>query len=593
MTDPSRPAISKRNSTKDFRRSSRLGATVGIEIGYGMIYLVRLRKAADGQIVFEECRTFEFDPNLSPESPSFTPILKTALKQFCGSSKELAIWAAPRLDRARLHHLKVPQVSPTRLSGAVYWGLQREEAFLEKEMVVDFQVEEGGAPNTSLNITGALVERESIEEIQQAFSRAGHPLTGIGLPLFALRNLVNLRGDGKQDAPVLICQLGQRATSVSVLLERRLVFTRNIPLGLQNLAEALVKDLDPAPSLEEASHLVLKLGWEEEALSPEECQQHEEALKLLRPILKRTVRQIERTIEYYQSNFDTEPMETIFLGGGIAARGHLFQYLSGQLTPRVIAIDPFDTPELQAETSLPADNADRIAYGPAFGLALEGTRPGINLAHTYKERQNENKHSKIATVATIFLILITVATGFFYNWQRSQLQDLRAEEDKLERSLGTMGPQLTEAVIREATGDVRALQERRRAATQRYEGLALLSEITRLTPDNISLLHVSAAMGSSITLLDIPPATGSPTSAAAEGKGTLLLKGVVNGERTSLETSLAIYIARLDQSHLFHAVEVDSTELVETPDELHLTFTLKVKTNEESKDESKGEITKK
>jgi hypothetical protein len=96
-------------------------------------------------------------------------------------------------------------------------------------------------------------------------------------------------------------------------------------------------------------------------------------------------------------------------------------------------------------------------------------------------------------------------------------------------------------------------------------------------------------MGSSITLLDVPAAKGRPIKTAADAKGTLLLKGIVNGERTSLETSLTIYIARLDQSQLFHAVEVDSTKLVESSDELHLSFTLKVKTIEESK----GDLTKK
>ena len=589
MTDTNLPANSKRHSTKDSDRSSRLGATVGIEIGYSTIYMVRLRKAADGKIFFEEGRTFKFDPNLSLESSKFIAVIKTALKQFCGSSKELAIWAAPKLDRARLHHINIPQVSPARLPGAVYWGLQREEPFLEQETVVDFQVEEGTALSASLSITGALIEHESIENIQQAFSQAGYPLTGIGLSLFALRNLVNLRGEEKQEAPVLICQLGQHATSVSVLLEQRLVFTRNIPLGLQNLAETLVKELDPPPSQEQACNLVLKLGLEEETLSSDECKQHENALNLLRPILDRTVRQIERTIQYYQSNFDTEPMETVFLGGEIAARGHLFEFISEQLSFKVIAIDPFDTPELQANTSLPADNADRIAYGPAFGLALEGSQAGINLAHTYKERQNESKHRKVATGVTIFLILLTVATAFFYSWQRSQLRSLYAERVNLDRSLSALGPQLTEAIITEDTAAVRALQDRRRAATKRYEGLALLSEITRLTPEKISLHHVSAAMGSPITLLDVSAAKGSPIKTAAEAKGTLLLKGIVNGERTSLETSLTIYIARLDQSHLFHAVEVDSTELVEGSGELHLTFTLNVKTMEESK----GEITKK
>ncbi|MEK6232334.1 MAG: pilus assembly protein PilM [Luteolibacter sp.] len=589
MTDPSRQENPKPNSTKDSRRSSRLGATVGIEIGYRTIYMVRLGKAADGEIFFEDCRTFDFDPNLDLKSSSFSSVIKAALKQFCGSSKELAIWVAPKLDRARLHHINIPKVSPTRLPGAVYWGLQREEPFLEKETVVDFQVEEGAGSKTSLNITGALVENEGIEHLQKAFSQAGYPLTGIGLPLLALRNLVNLRGDEKQEDPVLICQLGQRATSVSVLLDRRLVFTRNIPLGLHNLAETLIKELEPTPSQEEACDLVLKLGLEEEMLSFDESPQHEKALNLLRPILERTVRQIERTIEYYQSHFDNEPMETVFLGGEIAARGHLFKFISEQLSPKVIAIDPFDTPELQANTALPEDNADRIAYGPAFGLALEARQAGINLAYTYKERQKESKHRKIATAVSIFLILLTAATAFFYHWQQSQLRGLDAERDNLDRSLSALGPQLTEAVITEATEDVRALQEQRRAATKRYEGLALLSEITRLTPENIALLHVSAAMGRTITLLDGSAAMGAPVKTAAEAKGTLLLKGVVNGERTSLETSLAMYIARLDQSHLFHGVEVDETELVESSGELDLTFTLNVKTIEEPK----GDLTKK
>ena len=126
----------------------------------------------------------------------------------------------------------------------------------------------------------------------------------------------------------------------------------------------------------------------------------------------------------------------------------------------------------------------------------------------------------------------------------------------------------------EAAEEVRAIQDRRRAVTKRYEGIALLSEITKLTPENISLIHVSAAMGSPIE---------------TEAERTLILKGVVDGERTSLETSLTIYIARLDQSHLFHVVEVDSTKLVESSGELHLTFTLNVKTI----DESKGDTAKK
>jgi type IV pilus assembly protein PilM len=379
----------------------------------------------------------------------------------------------------------------------VYWAIQREERFLEKETVVDFQVEEGGEVNASpnLNITGVLAERQDIEDLQHAFSQAGYSLAGIGLPLFALRNLVSLRSEANQTIPAMVCHMGQHATSVSVLLEGRLIFTRNIPLGLNNLSETLVKELDPTPSPEEAGSLILKLGVENEELSSEERQQQERAFDLLRPPLERTVRQIERTLQYFQSNFNAEPIETIYIGGEIAGRGYLFDYFSEHLPTNVIAIDPFDTPGLKANASLPASNAARIAYGPAFGLALEGSHTGANLAYSYQDRQVERKHRTIAAAVSIFLLLLTAAAGLFYSQKRSELSTLHSERDKLSQTLKSLGPPLNEAVIKQETEEVRALQLQRKTAAERYEGLALLSEITRLTPENISLLHVSALMG--------------------------------------------------------------------------------------------------
>ncbi|MDB4382109.1 pilus assembly protein PilM [Akkermansiaceae bacterium] len=586
MIDSDSPAISKRLSTKNSKRAAHPNATVGIEIGYGTIYMVKLKKASEGGLFAEKWKTFEFDPSLKIESSGFATVLKNALKKFCGSSKELEIWAMPKLDKARIHHIKIPNVAPEGLPGAVYWGLQREDAFLEDETVVDFQIEEGEETSATLNITGALIERECVQDVQQAFSQTGYLLSGIGLPLLALRNLVNLHDDEKPEAPVLVCQLGQLSTTVSVLLEKRLVFTRNIPLGLQSLAETLVKEYDSTLVQREACKIVLNLGLEEAKFSLEERQDHEQAFTLLRPVLERTVRQIKRTVEYYQSNFDSEPIETIFLGGEIAARGKLFGFIAQQLSSKVIAIDPFDSQELHAKSPPPVDKADRIAFGPAFGLAIEGTREGINFAHTYKERQEEGKHNKLAITISALLIALLVAATIFYNSQRLDLLKLEAEQDKLEENLKDLGPKLTEAIITEASEEVLSLEERRRAATNRYESIALVSEITRLIPQNVSLLHVSAAMGSTISFLDPSAETKkkSPVNSAADRKGTLLLKGVVTGERTSLETSLTIYIARLDQSRLFHKVKVDSTELVSSSGKLHLTFTLSVETIDESSD---------
>ena len=571
MSDPSPPADSKRKSRKVPRGASRTKTTFGVEIGYSTIRMVRLKTVKGGQIVFEKCQSFEFNPSLDLASAEFTIELKKRLKQFCGSAREHAIWAVSSdLDQARLHHIKIPQMSQARLPGAVYWGLQREEAFVENETVVDFQIEEDDVSKTTLSVTGAIVERKCVDDIKHLFSQTGYPLSGIGVPLISLQNLVNLRSDAEKEAPVLICQFGHSATSVSVLLGEQFVFTRNIPLGLQNFAESLVKDFDPALSQEEACQLVFKLGMSQEAATPEEKSRYEKAVKSLSPTLERTVRQIQRTIEYYQSNFDAEPMGAIYLGGEIATSGDLFKFFSEQLSSKVIAIDPFETPELQESASQPLD---RVAYGPAFGLAL-ATKGKINLFHTYNQRQSERKSNKIAIAVCILFSVLTATAAIFYHSQRSQLKKLSKERDGLEVSLKQLGPPITKEFVSKAAKDVKELQKQRKEALGRYEGLALLSEITRVTPENISLLHVSAVMDGPITFLD---SSARQDKTAAKDKGTMILRGVVTGDRTSLETSLTIYIARLDQSNLFDKVEVESTELVDTTTGLHLTFTFNLK----------------
>lgn len=580
MTETSRPAHANPNPTKTFGRASGARETVGIEVGYGVLYLVLLRQTGDGRILLKKCHSVEFDPSLDTTGPSFTALLKSELKQFCSSSKEAEVWAMPHLDRANIHNIRIPQVSPSRLAGAVFWGLQRKESFIEKDTVADFQVEEHTSTKATLDVSCALVDRPAVEDLRQTFSQAGFPLSGVSIPQFALRNLVNLLGYGEQKAPVLICQLGVKATSVSVLFQHRIVFTRNIPLGLQNLAEILIKELDPPPTHGEACQLILKPGQTEE-LRPAVAYQHESVPGLLRPVLERLVRQIERTIEHYQTNFDTEPLEVIFLGGEFVSKTHLFNFISKRLSSRVLAIDPFDLPGLQAQGPVPSDIVKRIAFGPAIGLALEGNRGGINLAHSYKDRQSDDRLSKIATAVTLAMILVTSFATLFYHSKWTELQDLEANQKGLESKLDSLGPAITEATITRKNLEARELSERRRAAAKRYEGLALLSEISRFTPENIALLHISVAMESPVTILDGGQTSSRDEGQAALKQGTMLIKGVVTGERTDLETALTIYVARLGNSSLIENVDVTTTEFIRSPDSMRMTFTLSVQTARE------------
>lgn len=226
--------------------ASRHGSIVGVEIGYDTIYMARLGSGSDGEVRPDSCREFKYDPKLAVESAEFAASLKRALNEFCGSSSEVEIWSAPKSDQWRVCSINTPPVGASRLQGAVHWALQREEPLLEKETVVDFQIEGGAEPNANrnLNITGVLFSRNDVENVKGAFSRAGYQLAGISLPSLAFCNLVNFLDEQLREDPVLICHTGYYSTSLSVHCEGRLVFSRSVPLGLQSLADTVEKELD-------------------------------------------------------------------------------------------------------------------------------------------------------------------------------------------------------------------------------------------------------------------------------------------------------------------------------------------------------------
>ena len=582
MSDSSQVAPTQQGPSKGSKRPSRLKASIGVEIGYNAIYMVRLVTAAGGQVVFDKCQSFHFDPKLDRKSEEFIVVFRAALKLFCGSSKEHVIWATtPNLEQTRVNHIEVPQVNDGQLQGAIYWGLQREESFVEANSVVDFQIEEGSVPKpdkANLDVTAAIIDLQTVENVRQPFSQVGYALSGITTPLFALRNLVELRGAVSSEIPFLLCQIGVKATTLSVLLDRRLVFTRNVSLGLQTFAESLTKDL--GIELPEASELVLKLGQGDADLSGDDKLRYNKALRILEPVFGRAVRQVERTIEFYQSNYNSQPIQTIFVGGEVAARGELFKFLSKELAAQVIPIDPFELLGFDGEASLAVTAADRVAYGAAFGLAIEAHDPGVNLANTFKQRQVESKNSRVFTCVSLALIALTVLATLLFISKRAELNKIVSERDKVKTDLNSYSPRLSPAVINATTAKVQKMQLQRKDATKRYEGIALLSEITELTPSDISLLHISSMMEEPAITVDVKSSRikKDEEKLFADEKGTMLLKGAVTGERASLEAFLTVYITKLRKSGLIERIDVESSEVFQGDSQLFLTFTLSITT---------------
>jgi len=101
--------------------------------------------------------------------------------------------------------------------------------------------------------------------------------------------------------------------------------------------------------------------------------------------------------------------------------------------------------------------------------------------------------------------------------------------------------------------------------SDRYLGVAAISELSALTPSNIRLLNISADMG---------------LASVGEGKKAvngLTIEGIVSGEIKSLESSLVGYVLKLQSSPMFNQAKINKSKMEPSGNTELLRFTLNVK----------------
>lgn len=553
------------------------GHVVGIDIDPHMIRMIRLRRLSAGRFSFAGCRAVPIDAGLALGSDNYVSFLRRTLREFCGRPRNTDFWTALGADRVRIHHLRIPRIDRTKLTGAVYWALKREERFDEDETVVDFEVDADALSSGDdfLQVTGFLAAREDLEKVTRVFSQAGYPLTGVALSLYALRNLFRTHWIETPDAPAMFSHIGLNSSGVSILANNRAVMTRGMPIGLQSFAETLVQTLIPPPTPAQASALILGLGQVSDDAGTEGPWNEEDVFAALRPPLERMARQIERTLEYCQTTYNIELVKRVYLAGTIAANKRLTDFIQEQVSAELIVMDPFASDRMEASAPSLAGPSTRVAFTPAFGLALSGTNRTPNLICTRKDREEARKARRVSQAIFTLFVVIVAACGTFYGWQQKQLRELQAERYRLIQLTQSADPLIDNDLVRTTLADVQAQNAQLKRKARRYESVAFLKEMNALTPEYIRILRVSAKLD-------------SPGGVNRDVPGQeIRMEGIAVGDRASLETFLTVYVTRLEQSPLLRGVEVADSTFQETLDGACLFFVLNLDVGEPASPEIK------
>jgi len=572
---------------------SRKGITLGIDFAYTNLKLVKIKQTAETQWKLLACANVPFDPDLPQEGPEFSRFLKKTLNDFAGPSGKTDIWCLMSSAQIEIRHIRIPKVAKKQVANAVYWTYKREVEFDENENILDFEiigdVMEEGVQKIAATVYTA--PKQEIKRLKDLFSRSGFPLTGISIGPFASQNLLRTGWMEGGDKTVASLYVGRNWSRIDIFSSGNLVLARGIKAGMNSMMESILEAVNEGQNeisiemaeegsvapvsavvepkepidMTQARRILSSLSPDAKPLTDAEpgfYLKHDDIFRMILPAFDRLVRQVERSFEYCTLNLKTDRVERILVAGQI----HIFtqpvlDYIHEQIGVPCEINDPLkpEMPFLEG-ARIPDSVSERIAFGPAVGMALSNQSRTPNLIFTHREKEKLESVTRInRSIFVVFLIIIALCAGVFY-WQNQQIKKRKARVTALEQKLETYNPRLSQELILQLAGKVNKKSREIKAYGQKYLILAILNELSEMTPSHIRLLNFTAYLGA------------DPKTDRKSSEKTVLLEGIIYGEPRKLDNALATYLMKLDASPLFSDMSVNKTTVEDLEDKKVLHF---------------------
>ena len=558
--------------------------TVGIDISPDHLRLVRATETSKGHWKVIDRRRFTLPQNMPRNTPEFAAFLKSALTAACGSPLKSKLWATMSTARIDVSHVRIPKVPQKQIANAVYWMVRKEAPFDEKEMVFDFEIQ-GEVVDQGITKLSALVytaPRLEIDELKGIFARIGWPLTGISITPFSVQNLFRTAWISNSEGTIANLFIGTDFTRIDIYSANNLVMTRGIKAGLTSMVETLLDRYNeqirgsdaPHLTIEQAGKIIRRLSadWSSSGESVDGFNlTPEEMFKMIEPALERLSRQVERTFGHYMTTVPGDRIVRIYVSSVMTFHQLVIDYVGSQLGIAGAVMDPLRAhdvvacPDVEDSRSLP----ERVAFGPALGLAFSDNKHTPNLIYIYKDKERAASAIRInRMVFAASIVSVLLCSGIFL-FQSLAIAQKKATVAGLETQYAGLGPAVNQEQISQMALRVSKKRQLTQEYANRYLDLVIIGELTALTPSAVRFTDLKINLG--------PVATGGATP--KKGQAEVTVEGVILGERSMFETALAGYTMALESSLIFQKVTIQKNvvEPYLKAEALHFILNMKVR----------------
>lgn len=525
---------------------SRQSATLGVLFENSHLSLALVTKTRNTGFGLMDFSTVHLPKEIRENKALLPDFLGKSIRTFLGKRKAARIWTALPEGSSDARYLTIPDVAEDKLENAVYWTYKNEAGVIEQDEVFDFEVLGNVRVKESekKGVMAFKVSGREIVRIRELFRNSGFPLTGITAPHFALQNLLRSGLVDGVTKGTCILSIGPDSSRIAVFSGQDLQLTRLLKTGLSSFGEALVdrkKGIDPEKAIE-----LFKASISGQPDFQDMPWSAEEFGKMVDPVMERLLGRTERTLDYYYNTISGEKVKTLFLEGVLSEWGMLRQMLPGATGLRLIPLDTARMRNIRFDETLALPGRRRYRQELIQTIGISVSDPDItpNFLFTRKNKREKQRQKNRTLAAIAVFAALAVFLGAALFWQDRILAGQEREIRIQKQKLAGYGNQLSRADLTAMSGRITQTGEKYQKYQDRYFGVALLAELSTVTPHRVSLVNLRA----------------NPYSQ----KEKIVIKGVVSTDETSQEPVLAGFLFRLEKSPFFNGIRVMDKERTDT-----------------------------
>lgn len=341
---------------------------LGVDIGSQTIKIVELKQSRDGKPILRKCaHEYIAEGEITPEEKK--NVLIDKFKEIVQREKFATKRVATSLsgNQVIVRYVKFPKLTPEELTKTIQFEAESYIPFDIREVNLAFYIlgdviQEGEKKMETVLVA---VKKDVVQERVEILEKAGLEPAIINVDAFAIENALELIRKPEVKETIVAVNLGASVTNVVIIENGISKVVRDIFIAGNTFTKIIQQNL--TLEFTKAEELKKRYGL---VLEGEEAPREKlEVSKALMPVVNDLLKEIQHSIDYYQTQVVEEAVvnRVLFSGGG-AQMPALGKYFAQELQLPVEIHNPFTA--LTVPTSLPEEINEKAAtFTIAVGLA--------------------------------------------------------------------------------------------------------------------------------------------------------------------------------------------------------------------------------